>query len=382
MSEPATGTAVTEPGRGPLLGRLPGWAGSLAALTLLVIGVSLLSPAFLKPANLINILHSWSFVGIVALGMTFVIIVGGIDLSVGSLVALAGGLGVWMMNTAIEAQGIVEAVDKAVALSLPAPYGPARVAVAKAFQAMGLAGSEWAGVLVGMVVIGLVGLVGGLLNGVLVVRGRLAPFIATLGTLAAYRSLALSLADGGEFRSASATCFERLGVGGITLPFLLNDYGKALVLPWPVLVFAAMAAAMAVVLHRTRYGRYVYAIGSNERAAQYAAVRVDAVKLATYALMGLLAGVAAMLNSSRMNSVSSSQTGMMWELDAIAAVAIGGTRMSGGAGTILGTVIGLLMLGVIGNMLNLLQVSPYLQGLVKGAIIIAAVLFQRPRRAE
>ena len=151
---------------------------------------------------------------------------------------------------------------------------------------------------------------------------------------------------------------------------------------WPVLVFVVLAVAAHVALNRTRYGRYVYAIGCNERAAVYSAIAVDRIKMATYALVGLLTGVAALMNASRMNSVSSGQTGAMWELDAIAAVVIGGTRMTGGAGQVWGTIVGLLILGVIGNMLNLLQVSPYLQGLVKGFIIVAAVLLQRGRRPE
>jgi ribose transport system permease protein len=164
--------------------------------------------------------------------------------------------------------------------------------------------------------------------------------------------------------------------------FLQNQYGQPLVLRWSIIVFIVAAVLAHVVLNRTRYGRYVYAIGSNERAARYSAIAVSRVKLFTYGLIGTLVGVAALMNSSRMNSVSSGQSGSMWELDAIAAVVIGGTRMTGGRGQIWGTVVGLLILGVIGNMLNLLQVSPYLQGLVKGAIIVAAVLLQRGGRTE
>jgi ribose transport system permease protein len=145
-------------------------------------------------------------------------------------------------------------------------------------------------------------------------------------------------------------------------------------------ILLVLAASAGVVLNRTRFGRYVIAIGANERSAVYSAIAVHRVKLMTYALVGVCSGVAAALLASRMNSISSSQTGSLYELDAIAAVVIGGTRMRGGAGTIIGTLIGVLILGVIGNMLNLLQVSVYWQGLVKGLVIIGAVLLQRAER--
>ncbi len=353
MSDPAGDALESGPGRG-FWDRAPQWTGSLIALVVLMVGVTAYDLAsagtlvFLSPGNLINVLQNWSFVGLLAVGMTFVIIAGGIDLSVGSLVAFAGGFGIWAMNHVI-ASGR----------------------------------GEVAGVLIGYAVILAAGAGAGILNGVLVTKGRIAPFIATLGGLAAYRSLALALADGGEFRSASASLFGQIGSPSCGIPLLLrNPYGTMYRLPWPVVIFLVVAALAWVVLNRTRYGRYVYAIGCNERAARYSAIRVDRVKIAAYTVLGGLTGLAALLNSSRMNSVGSGNTAAMWELDAIAAVVIGGTRMSGGAGSILGTVIGLLILGVIGNMLNLLQVSIHLQGLVKGLIIVAAVLIQRGGRRE
>ncbi|KPK58067.1 MAG: hypothetical protein AMK73_09520 [Planctomycetes bacterium SM23_32] len=356
--------------------------GPVIALALLAGVTTAFNPRFLLPENVLNVLEDLSFRGIIALGMTFVIILGGIDLSVGSLVAFAGGLGIYLMNTAINAATIREAVLRAQEAGLAAPYGAARVGLARLFEGLGMGGSEAWGVAAAFVVVPLAGLAAGLLNGVLIAKGRVAAFVATLGGLAAYRSLALALADGGEFRSASPELFKALGTGGIVLPYLTNRYGNPLVVRWPVLVFVVLAVAAHVALNRTRYGRYVYAIGCNERAAVYSAIAVDRIKMATYALVGLLTGVAALMNASRMNSVSSGQTGAMWELDAIAAVVIGGTRMTGGAGQVWGTIVGLLILGVIGNMLNLLQVSPYLQGLVKGFIIVAAVLLQRGRRPE
>ncbi len=346
---PSTSTANST--RTPLT-NLPSWTGALVALLLLMAVTVAIeyarsgTTAFISPENLINILRQWSFVGIIAIGMTFVIITGGIDLSVGSLLAFVGGLGILTLN-ALLANDV----------------------------------SEWLAVVVaGVVIIGS-GTLAGLLNGLLIAKGRLAPFIATLGGLAAYRALAQTLADGGEFRSQSFNLFPLLGSGGIPVPFT-NVAPNAplpvpLTIPWPVVIFLIMAAAASIVLNRTRFGRYALATGSNERAAVYSAINVDRIKLATYSLVGACTGVAALLLASRMNSISSGQTGGLTELDAIAAVVIGGTRMSGGSGSIGGTVLGVLILGVAGNMLNMLGVNPYLQGLVKGLIIIAAVLVQR-----
>jgi ribose transport system permease protein len=281
--------------------------------------------------------------------MTFVIILGGIDLSVGALVAFLGGSGILLMNHLLDrGWGEVAAAGVAFVLML------------------------------------CLGTVAGMLNGVLITRGKLAPFIATLGGLASYRSIALALADGGEYRSASAEGFKAIGTGGLAIPGT-NIAPRApepipLLFPWPVVIFLLLSAGAWVLLNHTRFGRYVIAIGSNERAAVYSAIPVNRIKVLTYMLLGLCVGIASALLSSRMNSVSSAGTGLLYELDVIAAVVIGGTRMRGGTGTIVGTLIGVLILGVVGNMLNLLQVSVYLQGLVKGLIIIGAVLLQRAER--
>lgn len=300
----------------------------------------------IRPENLLNILRQVSFVGIIAMGMTLVITLGGIDLSVGSLVAFLGGVGILFMNALLERET------------------SELLAVTAAFGLMLVAGSA-----------------AGLLNGMLVAKGKLAPFIATLGGLAAYRSIAMALVAGGEYRSASTGLFSALGAGGIPIPGT-NIAPRApspvpLLFPWPVLIFATVAVAAWILLNKTRWGRYIVAIGSNERSAVYSAVQVDRVKLLTYSLLGLCTGIAASLVASRLASISSSGSGTLYELDVIAAVVIGGTRMRGGSGTIVGTVIGVLMLGVIQNMLNLLQVSVYLQGLVKGLVIVGAVLLQR-----
>lgn len=303
--------------------------GSLIALAILVIVSASLSPHFLQAQNLLNILRQISYTGIIALGMTFVIIAGGIDLSVGSLAAFAGALGILAMN-----------------------------AVAEAGR------PDWQGVFVAAVVALAVGAVAGALNGLMVTKGRIAPFIVTLGTMAVFRSLSLYMGDAGEFTSNN---------------LLYSDIGSASVLgvPVPVWVLLALAAFFALLLGRTRYGRYVRAVGSNDRVALYSAINVEKVRFLTYVVNGFVVGVSALLISMRFNAVGSSTLGVNYELDAIAAVIIGGTAMAGGSGTVWGTVVGAIILGVINNMLNMVGVSPYLQGTVKGLVIIGAVLLQR-----
>jgi len=215
-----------------------------------------------------------------------------------------------------------------------------------------------------------VGMAGGALNGVLVTRCRIAPFVATLGTMSIFRSLTLYCIDAGEYRCVS-DAYRRLGAGSLLGLFI------------PVWLFLALAAALQVLLTRTRYGRYVLAVGANEQVARYSAIRVELVRFVTYVLTGFTVGVTAVMFGSRLNAVSSSNMGLYYEMDAIAAVVIGGTSMAGGSGAVLGTVLGAIILGIINNMLNMLGVSPYLQGTVKGAVIILAVLvqYQAHRRA-
>ncbi len=305
---------------------------AFAALALLVVVSSFLSPYFLTPQNLLNILRQVSYTGIIALGMTFVIIAGGIDLSVGSVAAFVGSLAVLSLNASVEGG---------------APQGWAvTLAIAAAVGAGGFCGFA---------------------NGILVTKGRIAPFIVTLGTMAIFRSLSLYMADAGEFRSSSP---------------LFGDLGSASVLglPFPALSLLALAAALSFALKRTRYGRYVRAVGSNARVARYSAIDVDRTRLATYTVNGLMVGISAVLIAMRFNSVGSSTLGVNYEMDAIAAVIIGGTAMTGGRGSVWGTVVGAITLGVINNMLNMVGLSPYLQGAVKGLVIIGAVFVQRQKQ--
>jgi ribose transport system permease protein len=209
----------------------------------------------------------------------------------------------------------------------------------------------------------------GALNGLVVTKGRVAPFIVTLGTMAIYRSLTLYISGAGEFRSQS-NLFPELGMG-----YFLG-------MPIPVWVFLGLAVLFWLILNHTKYGRYICAIGSNERVAKYAAIKIDKVRFFAYVIIGVTVAVTAILLSSRLNSISSSNAGQNYELDAIAAVIIGGTAMSGGSGTIFGTVIGAIILGIVNNMLNMMGVSPYLQGTVKGLVIIGAVLIQRKKKTN
>ena len=301
--------------------------GPLFALVVLFVLSSIASPYFLQTRNILNILRQVSYTGIIGLGMTFVIISGGIDLSVGSMTALVGGLVIVILNF----------------------FGGGVIAIILAIMS---------GILLGMIL--------GAVNGLIITKGKVAPFIVTLGTMAIYRSFTLYISNAGEFRSTS-NLYPQLGMG-----YFLG-------IPIPVWLFFGLAALFGVILNNTRYGRYVCAVGSNERVARYSAIDVNTVRLIAYVIVGFTVAVSAILMSSRLNSVSSSNAGVNFELDAIAAVIIGGTAMTGGAGSMSGTVIGAIILGIINNMLNMLGVSPYLQGTVKGLVIIGAVLIQRKK---
>lgn len=309
----------------------------LLGLVLLVVIGSLIHPSFLTPTNIFNVLTRSAFIGIIAIGATFVIISGGIDLSVGSMAAFLAGAMILFMN----------AVNGG---AIP-PVGVVLLGV-------------------GLVLVG--GLVAGAANGIAITRGRIEAFIVTLGTLGIFRSLVTYLADGG-------TISLDFALRGVYRPVF---YGYFLGVPIPVWVFAAVALVGAVVLHRTRFGRYVRAIGSNAEVARYAAIRVERVRTLTYLIQGLCVAIAVVLYVPRLGSASGS-TGILWELEAIAAVIIGGTALKGGSGHVWGTVVGAVMLSLIGNVLNLTSViSEYLNGAVQGLIIIGAVFLQRGRQGR
>ena len=315
---------------------LGGLGPYLALFAMLIIAI-LSSEHFLQTRNLLNITRQVSYTGIIGLGMTFVIIAGGIDLSVGSAVAFIGGVMILTMN---------HFIDKL-------PGAQTQVVIIAFLCGVGII------------------LAGNFITGLLVTKFRIAPFIVTLGFMGVYRSLALYTGDGGEFKVNSAIrVFSRFGTGYV--------FG----IPVPSLIFFLLAILFAVILNWTRFGRYVCAIGSNEKVAAYAAVPVDRVRMYTYLICGLTVAISAFLLAGRMNSINSTNAGTLYELDAIAAVVIGGTSMSGGSGSMAGTVAGALMLGVISNLLNMWGVSSFLQGTVKGLVIVMAVLIQRPETQD
>jgi ribose/xylose/arabinose/galactoside ABC-type transport system permease subunit len=295
---------------GRQLGTLFGLIGLCALLTVL-------TPHFLTVSNLLNVTEQTTINAVIAVGMTFVILSAGIDLSVGSIVALTGVV----LGSALHS-GVP--VPAAILLSLTT------------------------------------GAVCGLLNGLLITRGGLPPFIATLGMMSIARGVALLFTDGRP-------------ISGFSAGFREISTGRPLMIPAPVLVMIVVYVTAHFVLTRTTFGRYVYAIGGNEEATRLSGVRVGFHKTMVYAVSGVTSAVAAVTLTARLNSAQPI-AGMMYELDAIAATVIGGTSLLGGSGTLVGTVIGALIMGVLRNGLNLLGISSFLQQVVIGGVIIAAVL--------
>lgn len=303
----------------------------IALVAIFIIGI-FVNEAFLSAGNLSNILARSSFIGIVAVGATFVITTGGIDLSVGSMAAFISGCMILLMNA------LMSSIDSMSVIILLAILASAAI-----------------------------GVLAGLINGLLTTKAKIEAFIVTLGTMGIYRSLVTYMADGGT----------------LSLNFTIGDvysevyYGTLLGLPYPVWVFFAVAVVGYVLLNMTVFGRHCFAVGSNESVAHYSAINVDRVKTASYVLQGLCVSIATIIYVPRLGSASG-QTGILWELEAIAAVIIGGTLLKGGYGRVWGTVVGALILTLIGNILNLTDaVSNYLNGAVQGMIVIIAVYLQR-----
>lgn len=300
--------------------------GPLFGLLLLIIIVSILNPNFLSIANIFNVLRQVSISAIIALGMTFVILTGGIDLSVGSTLALTG---------AVAASLLAGGTDP--------------------FVAMGIA-------LV-------LGLLLGAINGVIITKGKVAPFIATLATMTIYRGLTLVYTDGKPISSL-----------GDHYTFQLFGKGYFLGFPVPVVTMVISFIVLYFILQKTTFGRRVYAVGGNEEAAKLSGINADRVKIAVYAITGFLAALSALILTSRLNSAQPT-AGESYELDAIAAVVLGGTSLNGGKGWIFGTLIGALIIGVLNNGMNLIGVSSFWQQVVKGIVILLAVLLDRKKTA-
>jgi len=290
--------------------------GTLIALVLLVIVATVLSPRFLTTANLMNVLRQTSIVGVLGIGMTFVILTAGIDLSVGAILAVS----VVLLGGTLERTGNIWLA----------------IAIAPA-----------AGMAIGLV------------NGLGVTWGRVQPFVMTLGMLGIARSLAF-LYTGGEPVPILDMSFLRFGIGYIAG------------IPIPSVVFLVLLGAAALVLHYTPFGRYIYAIGSNAEAARLSGINVRLYTILVYVLSGATASVAAILYGAQF-AAAPAIAGEGYELDAIAAVVVGGTSLFGGQGGVIGTFLGALIIGILSNILNLTGVSPFAQPLAKGALIIAAV---------
>ena len=314
--------------------RLLGRFAPLVFLLVLMAVFSVAEPRFLSPLNLFNVMRQISITGLIALGMTFVILTGGIDLSVGSIVALAGLVaGALAKGSA----GNTLALGDAVAAGYP-------VWVSAGAAAM-------------------VGLAAGLLQGTAITRLNVPPFVVTLGGLSAFRGAALLFSGGGP-------------ISGYEAGYRFWGQGKLGPVPVPVLIFLAAAALCHVALRHTRYGRHVYAVGGNLEAARLSGLDVRGLTLSVYVIVGLFAGLAGFVLSSRLNS-SEAVAGAGYELTVIAAVVIGGTSLFGGVGGIAGTVVGAILIGVLINGLVLLNVSPYIQQIIIGVIIVLAVAFDR-----
>ncbi|MCP1144402.1 ribose ABC transporter permease [Lysinibacillus endophyticus] len=300
--------------------------GPLFGLILLIIVVSILNPSFLSIANIFNVLRQVSISAIIAFGMTFVILTGGIDLSVGSTLALTG---------AVAASLLAGGMDP--------------------FLTMGIAL--------------LLGLILGMVNGVIITKGKVAPFIATLATMTIYRGLTLVYTEGRP-------------ISGLGDHYSFQLFGKGYFLGFPVPVVTMVIAFIILwfILQKTTFGRRVYAVGGNEEAAKLSGINADRVKIAVYAITGFLAALSALILTSRLNSAQPT-AGESYELDAIAAVVLGGTSLNGGKGWIFGTLIGALIIGVLNNGMNLIGVSSFWQQVVKGIVILLAVLMDRKKSA-
>lgn len=304
---------------------------SVLALALLVIGLSFSAANFFTVGNALNVLQQICANLCLSLGMTLVILSGGIDLSVGSVLAFSGAVAAGLLKRGITVPGT------------------------DIFIELTTCGAILTGITVGLLL--------GWANGLLITRFKLPPFVATLGML--------SIARGATMLWTGGFPINQLGD-----PFDFIGTGHFLGVPMPVWIAGALVVAFTLLMKRTRFGRHVYAVGGNERAAKLSGLNVNRIKLAVYTIAGALAGVAGLLVTAKLDSAQPN-AGTSYELDSIAAVVIGGTSLNGGRGTILGTVLGCLIIGVLNNGLVLLEVSPFWQQVIKGTVILAAVAMDK-----
>lgn len=298
----------------------------VVAVVIVIISSIIKGGDFFSLQNFVNIIRNNSVIGIIALGMTLVIISGNIDLSVGSALVVVGATVTSIIN---------------------------------------LTGSIILALIIGLAV----GAAVGLLNGFITTKGKVPAFIVTLGTMYIFRSVMQFLMSGGGFETTSKSYPQ------------ISNYNLFGIIPLPIIYFFALTVLTYMLARHTRFGRHVYAVGSNEKATRLSAVNVDRVKILSFVYIGLMVAFAAIIETSRLNSINASSSGNSYELEAIAAVVVGGTSMSGGRGSIVGTFFGVLILGIINNMMVLIGVPPFLVGAVKGCIVILAVLLQKKDKA-
>jgi ribose transport system permease protein len=296
--------------------------GPFIALVVVCIGLACMSPSFLTIANSFDVMRQVSINALIAFGMTLSILLGGIDLSVGSILAVSSVL-----------------------------------------AAMTMKGGHGAGPALGIAILAGAGM--GSLNGVVIAKGNVAPFIATLGMMTLLRGVALVLSNGSPLSGFSSEFFGMLGGGYV-----------ARLIPVPVLLTLAVFAVFWFLLSRTVFGRHVYATGGNAEAAKLSGVNTDRVQILVYTISGAMAALAGVILTSRLDSAQPT-AGAGYELDAITAVVLGGTSLAGGRGWIFGTLVGALLIGVLNNGLNLMGVSAFYQQVVKGSVILLAVLLDR-----
>lgn len=305
----------------------------IVVFVVIIIICGIAAPRFLRPDNLLNILRNTSIVGVIAIGMTFVIIAGGIDLSSGPVLATSGAV-------LIILQGMVN------------PDGSPAIPL-------------WIPILICCVIAAGFGFI----NGIIITKAKLPPFIVTLAVGIIARSVVMYFCRGATIIGNRIPEFTRIGNGSF--------FG---VIPVPFVIVIVLTIVLGIILNRSKFGTYVFAVGGNEEVARYSGIKVDRIKILTYMLVGLCTGIAALIEMSRMAAVAATTSGAMYEFEAITAVIVGGTSLSGGKGRLIGTVVGFIILGVVNNMMIMLNISPYLSGAVKGAVILFAVLIQRRER--
>ena len=296
---------------------------TVIALIILMAVITIINSNFLTANNLLNLLLQVTSNALIAFGMTFVILTGGIDLSVGSILALSSALTAGLLGSGMP-------VTLAILISL------------------------------------IMGCILGMMNGLLISYGKLAPFIVTLATMTIFRGATLVYTNGNPITK------------GLSDTFLFQFLGQGYIvgIPFPVIIMFIVFIVLYVLLHKTAFGKSVYAIGGNEKAAYISGVKLNKVKIIIYSISGIMASISGLIITSRLSSAQPT-AGASYEMDAIAAVVLGGTSLSGGKGRILGTLIGALIIGVLNNGLNIIGVSAFWQQVVKGVVILIAVLIDR-----